>query len=245
MFAQGFFMLRGFAPGSDMMLIYAARIVALLTAIPLHESAHAWVSYKLGDPTGRNMGRISMNPARHFDLLGSLCMLLLGFGWAKPVPVDTRYYANRKAGMAVSSLAGPLSNVLMAFFCVVFYKVFDYIGYFAQYPSGMVFALRTVFSYMAAINVLLAVFNMLPVPPFDGSRIFLIFLPERLYFGIMKIERYIVFVVFALLWSGYLGRPLVFMQSGVMRILDSATQFVDVIMRMILASSLPAVGIIV
>ena len=213
----------------DALLMYAARIIALLISIPVHESAHAFVSYKLGDPTAKNLGRISLNPIRHFDLMGGLCMIFAGFGWAKPVPVDTRYYKNKKVGMAISSLAGPLSNILMAYLSIIPAKSF---GYLELATGGRTwYALYIIFQYMAIINITLGIFNMIPIPPFDGSRIFLLVLPERWYFGVMRYERYIMVAIFALLFTGLLDGPLFFLQNGLLRGLDFLSGFVDVIAR--------------
>lgn len=220
--------------------MYAARIFAMITAIPIHESAHAWVSSMLGDPTAKNLGRISLNPMKHFDVMGTMCLLLLGFGWAKPVPVDSRYYTNRKAGMAMSSIAGPLANFLLAFFFMIISKILYYLYAFTS-PSAVIDTMRLLCDYSVLINIVLMVFNMLPVPPLDGSRIFLIFLPERMYFEVMKAERYIMFILFALIWTGVLNRPLAAMQSSVLVFLDTATRFIDVVMRLILAPSATAI----
>jgi len=224
-----------FSLNSDRILLYVARILVLLIAIPAHESAHAWVSYKLGDPTAKNLGRISLNPAKHFDLTGTLCLLLLGFGWAKPVPINTQYYQNKKAGMALSSFAGPLSNFIMAFFFMVLLKVF-YFLYIVNPQSDFYYIMHQVLFFMVFINIILALFNMIPVPPLDGSRIFLLFLPERIYFGVMRFERYTMVVIFALLWTGLLDRPLAIMQDWLFRFLGSATLFVDIAMRFLLTS---------
>ncbi|MEG2525465.1 MAG: site-2 protease family protein, partial [Oscillospiraceae bacterium] len=164
---------------------YLARGIVLLTAIPVHESAHAYVSYKLGDPTAKNLGRLSLNPLRHFDVLGCVSMLIIGIGWAKPVPIDPRYYKNPKAGMALSALAGPVSNFLMAFVAMIFYKIALF-SYAASGGSQIVRMFAVLLQAMVLINISLGIFNLIPVPPFDGSRIFGFFLPEHVYWGIMK-----------------------------------------------------------
>jgi len=221
-------MFKNFTIDTDTALMYLARVIAFLTAIPIHESAHAWVSYKLGDPTARNLKRISLNPARHFDLMGALFMLIMGFGWAKPVPINTGYYANRKFGMAVSSLAGPVSNFIFAFFLMILYKL-TCIVYYTKSSTSFFYALMLILYFMVIINLSLAVFNILPVPPLDGSRIFLLFLPERLYFGIMKYERYIMIIFFAVLSSGIFDGALRRMQTGLFNIVFDATMFIDIL----------------
>ena len=213
----------------NMTAIYVARAIALLTAIPVHESAHAWASWKLGDPTAKNAGRLSLNPLRHFDLLGALCMLLVGFGWAKPVPVAAPYnFRHPRRDMALSAAAGPASNLLMAFVCMLLYKL---VYYLAPATTAWIF-LFTVVSTMMQVNITLAVFNLLPVPPLDGSRIFNLFLPQRLYFGVMKYERYILVALFVLLWSGLLRTPLNWLYGGAANVLNWLTGFVEFFLRM-------------
>lgn len=213
----------------NMAAIYVARAIALLTAIPVHESAHAWASWKLGDPTAKNAGRLSLNPLRHFDPLGALCMLLVGFGWAKPVPVAATYrFRHPRRDMALSAAAGPASNLLLAFVCMTAYK---FIYYLAPATTAWIFVF-TVVSTMMQVNITLAVFNLLPVPPLDGSRIFNVLLPERLYFGVMKYERYILIGLFVLLWTGVLQTPLNWLYSGAAGVLDRLTGFVEFFLRM-------------
>lgn len=205
---------------------YLARIIIILTAIPVHETAHAYVSYLLGDPTAKEQGRLTLNPLKHFDPIGTLCLLVTGIGWAKPVPIDVRYYKNRKLGMALSALAGPVSNFIMAFLSLVVYKIIYYASYNAA--STVFDYILVVFYYMIIINIALGIFNLIPVPPFDGSRILFSILPDRWYFGIMKYERYIFVAVFLILTLTHvLDEPLSVANAAVLSFFDRATYFID------------------
>lgn len=184
-------------------LQYLLRAIVVLIAIPFHEAAHALVSHWLGDDTALRAGRLSLNPMRHFDPLGALCMLIGGVGWARPVGINPRNYRNPKVGMAISAAAGPVSNFLLAWLSMILYKVVLYSGL-----AGRVSPLAMFLYDMVVMNLSLAVFNLIPVPPFDGSRIALLFLPERLYFKAMRYERYIMLAVLALVFLGALNVPL-------------------------------------
>lgn len=184
-------------------LQYLLRAIVVLIAIPFHEAAHAMVSHWLGDDTALRAGRLSLNPMRHFDPLGALCMLIGGVGWARPVGINPRNYRNPKVGMAISAAAGPVSNFLLAWLSMILYKVVLYSGL-----AGRVSPLAMFLYDMVVMNLSLAVFNLIPVPPFDGSRIALLFLPERLYFKAMRYERYIMLAVLALVFLGALNVPL-------------------------------------
>lgn len=184
----------------------------MLIALTFHEVAHGFAAYKLGDPTAKSMGRLSLNPLKHIDPLGALCMVLFHFGWARPVPIDTRYFKKPKRDMALTAAAGPIMNFILAFFGVLVQRLLALWFYSSpaqtQFAYNLQSAALTLFGYFAVLNISLGVFNLIPVPPLDGSRIFLIFLPRKYYFGIMKYERYIQLGLMLLLWLGILNRPL-------------------------------------
>ena len=195
----------------------------ILLALSLHESAHGYVAYKLGDPTARNLGRLTLNPLKHLDPIGFLCMLLAGIGWAKPVPINTRNFKKPRRDMAISAAAGPLSNILLAVIFAAFLKIYSLVyadifiyltNLYISNPDiestivildNMFYLLGVFLNYGIILNISLAVFNLLPVPPFDGSRLFYVFLPPKLYFGVMKYERVIHMAILLLMVFGVLS----------------------------------------
>ncbi len=190
----------------------------ILLALTVHEVAHGWMAMKLGDPTARNLGRLTLNPLKHLDPVGTLCMILFHFGWARPVPINSRYFRKPRRDMALTALAGPVSNILLGTLGILLYCIFYAI--FRANPAASDFGFRiqlsvlTLLQYFYSLNLSLAVFNLLPVPPLDGSRIFLVFLPPKYYFGIMQYERYIQLGLMIALYMGLLNGILSFLVGG-------------------------------
>ncbi len=205
----------------------------LLTAFPIHESAHALAAHWMGDDTAKAQGRISLNPLRHLDLFGTIFMLIAGVGWAKPVPINPNNFKNRKVGMALSSLAGPVSNLVLAYISMILYKISAY--YLILHENTAIGILSTVFLYSVILNVGLAVFNLLPVPPLDGSRIFNLVLSEKTYFKIMKYENIIFGILFLAVFLGFLDRPLNFLRTVTVNFMDLISRWVDILFLKIAA----------
>lgn len=206
---------------TDAIIMVLCSIPIIILALCVHESAHGIAAKWMGDPTAYNLGRISLNPVKHLDPVGAIMMFLFGFGWAKPVPINTRYFRNPKWGMAISALAGPLSNVFCSY---LFYVAFTLIGVYAHPTSQAAVTATTALMLLCYVgyllNLSLAVFNLIPVPPLDGSRILFVLLPAKAYFAVMKYERYIYIAVMLLVFTGLLDMPLTLVRNGITELFE-------------------------
>ena len=180
----------------------ALRIVAVLLCLVVHEVCHGLAAYWLGDPTAKQSHRLSLNPIHHLDPFGLLMMVVVGFGWAKPVPVDPRYFRKPKQGMAITALAGPISNILLA---VLFLGIGKVIYLYAPYSDGM----NTFFDWclftVAPMSVGMGLFNLIPLPPLDGSKVLAMFLPNSVYEKLMRYEYYGLMLLLILNWLHFGG----------------------------------------
>lgn len=217
-----FDMLSGDFDFLELMIGLFSRLFVVFCTMPIHEYAHALIATKLGDETPRLSGRLTLNPFAHIDLLGALMIFLCGFGYAKPVSVNPRNFKDPKKGMAITAIAGPASNLIMGF-------IFTFLSVFVQmvfYKLDIMLLYPIVsFLYFAAvINVNLAVFNLLPIPPLDGSRILQLLIPAKHYYKFLQYERYVVIIVFILILSGVLSTPLAIISNLILNLFSNIAE---------------------
>lgn len=191
---------------------------AVFLAISVHETAHGYAAYKMGDPTAKYSGRLSINPIAHFDLIGFLCMLFFHFGWAKPVPINPDNFRDRKKGIIFVSLAGPVSNLLMAIISAIvlgFAKKLLFVNTLIVNPATAtaISALLLMLYYCVQLNIGLMIFNLIPIPPLDGSKVLMEFLPGRIRYKIYQYERYSFLVLILIIYTGILDPILNFLTT--------------------------------
>ena len=201
---------------------YLSRILALFIVLPIHESAHALMAYWLGDKTAKWEGRLSLNPMRHLSLWGSLALILIGFGWANPVPINCYNFKkvkDPKVGFALCALAGPLANFLLAIVTMIIFKILLVYGFKNAFLTNLLLQLTL-------ISIYLMVFNLLPIPPLDGSRILSVFLKDETYHKLLMYENIIMIAVFFLISTRILSEPIMFMSHMVISFIDLITWFI-------------------
>lgn len=196
-------------------------IPGLLLAISMHECAHGYAAYFMGDSTARYSGRLSLNPLNHLDPIGAICMLLFRFGWAKPVPINPRNFSNQKKGIIIVSLAGPLANFVLGFFsCIAFYAI----NFFAYPLNSFWDFMSMIFLYSTYMNVGFMIFNLIPIPPLDGSKIVMEFLPPRLKYQIYNYERYFGLILIIFVYAGAMTPFLGVLRGYVLSFYDFCAQ---------------------
>ena len=232
------------------MSYYLNQIPIMLMALPVilislsvHEASHGYAAYKLGDPTAKNLGRLTLNPMKHINLYGFIAMLFFRVGWANPVPIRARNFKNPRKGMAISAAAGPASNLCLAIIFTILLRLTliplqsmaDGLYYVhgnkywisEELSSNMLFTILSVLVVMLVlgigINLNLMFFNMIPIPPFDGSRVLFTFLPTDLYFKVMRYEKYFMYAFIFLLATGIVSLPLSVLTDGVTNAFYTAT----------------------
>ena len=178
------------------LLSMVTRLAAVLLCLTVHESCHGLAAYALGDPTARREHRLSLNPLRHIDWFGLLMIFVAGFGWAKPVPVNPNYFKKPKQGMALTALAGPVSNFLLALLTLLAARIFCDVAAYSEANQRILDFLLMV----ALLSIGLGLFNLLPIPPLDGSKVLFAVLPDRAYNQLMRYERYGMLLLFALVF---------------------------------------------
>lgn len=197
-----------------------------LIALTGHEFAHAWVSTRLGDPTPRYEGRLSLNPMAHLDLMGTILMILTGFGWAKPVSINPSYYKDRKKGMALTAIAGPLSNFVMAFLGVLIGTLLLILGNALGWSSSVIMNINMIFYLFAFRNLCFMVFNLIPIPPLDGSKVLGLIIPNRTYYRILEYERYSIILIMVLSLTGVFDSIIGGGVNAVFRIISQAVSVI-------------------
>ena len=213
--------------GSPLQILYTflALAIVLFTGIPFHEFAHGWTAERFGDRTARLSGRLTVNPFAHFDLFGTLMLFLVGVGFAKPVPINpNNFRGNKKMGIAVTALAGPLSNLIIAFLFVVLGRLVNLLYLLIGGDLAFYYIFIQVLFLAAQVNVGLAIFNLIPLPPLDGWRILGLVLPAKWQFFAMKYQYYIVLLLFVLLATDILSTPLAIAQQWVLNLFSIITQ---------------------
>ena len=190
------------------------KILIIFLVLPIHECAHAWAAHKMGDETAAYSGRLTLNPLAHIDILGALCLLITGFGWAKPVPINPLKFKKQRFGIAITAAAGPLSNLAVSFIAMIIYRIVLSLpggsGYFLSSAGDITggFVILYILQFFILVNIGLAIFNLIPISPLDGSKIISYFTSAKLDRWIYEHQLIVNAVFFAVIITGILSKPL-------------------------------------
>lgn len=186
----------------------------MLTGLTFHEFSHAWMANRMGDPTAKMMGRLTLNPLRHLNIIGTLALVFLGFGWAKPVPINPDNFKDRRKGTLLVSIAGPGSNLVLA---LLFAVLFRLVGLISLQTSSVIAYIQGILGLAVFYNLILAFFNMIPIPPLDGSQILFSLLPLRYTNALLWLQRYGFIILLVLIFTRVLwyiiGVPSLYLTS--------------------------------
>lgn len=217
---------------AEMLIMIGIRLLIVFTILPVHEYAHAFAAKKMGDNTALMAGRLTLNPIAHVDLFGALFLVLFGFGWAKPVPINPRNFRNYKKGIAITAVAGPLANLICAALGIFVFNVLPYVP-ISQSLVDVFFYIVIAVEYFAMINISLAVFNMIPITPLDGSRLLSTVVSYKVNYFMSKYQQYIYLGFLLLLLTGVLQRPMTWIINLVYSGINLLFFWVEPLMRAI------------
>lgn len=203
----------------DFIINMLLSLPALFLALSIHEFSHGYVAFRMGDPTAKHFGRLSLNPMAHFDLIGAICLLVFHFGWAKPVPINPNNFRDRKKGTVIVSLAGPLSNLLTALISTVVYGFYLKYTYLFQYE--WVYYIGVMIRNCILLNISLMIFNLIPIPPLDGSKVLMEFLPYKARNVMYEIERYSFLILILLMNTSVMQRLLLVLNGAMISVANA------------------------